>query len=397
MSSKVEVDRILAELEQANYRVTTVKPGQRQQRPQPPFITSTLQTTAASRLHYSPRQTMRLAQQLYEGIDLEGERVGLITYMRTDSPHVAPEAQQEARELIGTRWGEAYLPEQPPQYQAGSATAQEAHEAIRPTSVLRTPEAMRPHLDDHQARLYELIWRRFVASQMKPALFATLSVDILADKDYLFRATGRRLLFAGYLVVYTEEGDETDDQELPPLQARELLDLLKLLPEQHFTQPPPRYSESTLIKELEKNGVGRPSTYASIVSVIQDRNYVEKVEGRLKPTALGMVVCDALVDAFADIMQVQYTAGMEQQLDQIASGELAYRAMLEGFYSGFSSELEQAEKAMPQAVERALWADVPEALRQRVCPQCGKSATGAPERRGAFSRLLWIPRVSLHP
>jgi DNA topoisomerase-1 len=384
LSSKDQVDRILAELEQAQYRVTAVRPGQRQQRPQPPFITSTLQTTAASRLHYSPRQTMRLAQQLYEGIDLEGERVGLITYMRTDSPHVAPEAQQEARELIAARWGADHLPEQAPQYQAGSSAAQEAHEAIRPTSVQRTPEAMRPHLDDRQARLYELIWRRFVASQMKPALFATLAVDVLANTDYLFRATGRRLLFAGYLVVYTEEGDETGDQELPPLQEQELLDLLKLLPEQHFTEPPPRYSESTLIKELEKNGVGRPSTYASIVSVIQDRNYVEKVGGRLKPTALGMVVCDALVEAFADIMQVQYTAGMEQQLDQIAAGELGYRAMLEGFYKGFASELEQAGQAMPKAVERALWADLPEALRERACPQCGKPLQARLSDAGRF-------------
>ena len=374
LHQKEQLDEILPDLEKATYRVTAVRPGKRQQAPNPPFVTSTLQSAAAGALHLSPRQTMRLAQQLYEGIDLEGERVGLITYMRTDSPHVAPEAQAEARELIEARWGKEYLPDTPPQYRARSSQAQEAHEAIRPTSVQRTPEAMRAHLDRNQARLYDLIWRRFMASQMNPALYATLSVDILAAAKYLFRATGRQLLFPGHLVVYKEEQDQEaqNDQMPPTLELDEIVNLIKLLPEQHFTQPPPRYSEATLIKALEENGVGRPSTYASIVTVIQDRGYVEKVDRRLKPVTLGMIVCDTLVASFSDLMQPSYTAEMEAKLDQIASGDLTYVAMLETFWRVLQHELASAETSMPGAFQQALWADVPQDLAQKSCRACGK-------------------------
>jgi DNA topoisomerase-1 len=377
LQHKADVDTILRTLKGATYTVTRVQKGQRRRNPQPPFITSTLQSESSHRLRYSPRQTMRLAQQLYEGIDLEGERVGLITYMRTDSTHVAPEAQAEARDYIQSRWGKEYLPDKPPVYRRKVALAQEAHEAIRPTSVLRTPDAVRAHLTSQQARLYELIWQRFVASQMMPALYATLAVDITAARDYLFRANGSTLLFPGYLAVYTEmeeegEAQDADNQALPPLVEGEAVDLLKLLPEQHFTQPPPRYTESSLIKALESNGVGRPSTYASIVGVIQDRGYVIKVEGRLAPTDLGMVVCDALVATFEDIMDVGYTAGMEERLDRVAAGELGYVPMLTDFYSGFSPRVQAAGGAMPAAIQGALRAGLPADLQERTCPQCGR-------------------------
>ncbi len=382
-----DVDRILGVLEEATYTVSDVQVGQRRRSPQPPFVTSTLQAAASNRLRLSPKQTMRLAQQLYEGIDLEGERVGLITYMRTDSTHVAPEAQAEARALVQERWGAEYMPSKPPQYRTKAALSQEAHEAIRPTSALRTPEAMRRHLDRRQAALYELIWQRFIASQMAPALYDTIRVDITAAKDYVFRATGQRLIFAGYLAVYEEDdADEPDEgkQMLPLMAVGEGLDLLGLYPEQHFTQPPPRYSEATLIKELEANGVGRPSTYASIIGVIQDRGYVEKLRGRLAPTALGMVVCDTLVETFTDIVDIGYTAQMEAQLDRVAEGRLGYRQMLEGFYGPFEQELQRAEELVPQAVEKALAVSLPEEVRERACPECGRALQLRLSRAGRF-------------
>jgi len=375
LAKQEDVQHILDALAGATYAVTRVQKGERLRRPQPPFITSTLQAEAGRKLHYSPRQTMVLAQQLYEGIDLAGERVGLITYMRTDSTHVAPEAQAEARDYIAKRWGAKYMPAQAPVFKSRVALAQEAHEAIRPTSVLRDPESIRVHLTEQQARLYELIWRRFLASQMKPAVYATVTVDIVAARDYLFRANGSTLIFPGYTAVYTEGRDdeqEERDQPLPPLVEGEVVNLVKLVPEQHFTEPPPRYSEPTLIKALEANGVGRPSTYASIVTLIQERGYVIKAQGRLAPTALGMVVCDALVATFADIMDVGYTAAMEGHLDQVAAGELGYGAMLSDFYHGFRQELDGARELMPRAVEQALWAGLPADIRQRVCPKCGR-------------------------
>lgn len=373
-----DVQRVLDALQGATYTVTRVQKGTRQRKPQPPFITSTLQAEAGRKLHYSPRQTMRLAQQLYEGIDLEGERVGLITYMRTDSTHVAPEAQQEARRYVQEQWGDKYLPPKPPSYASKVALAQEAHEAIRPTSVLRTPDAMKVFLEPQQAKLYELIWRRFLASQMEAALYETLTVDVTAAKIYLFRATGSVLLFPGYLAVYAEGQDDEDKedeegaQKLPLLVEGEVVDLLKLIPEQHFTKPPARYTEPTLIKALEANGVGRPSTYASIVSLIQDRGYVLKSEGRLAPTDLGMIVCDALVATFADVMDVGYTAAMEKHLDEVAGGQLSYVGMLEDFYRDFSTEVQMATDAMSGAVEKALWVGLPPELAQRICPACGR-------------------------
>jgi len=255
------------------------------------------------------------------------------------------------------------------------ARAQEAHEAIRPTSVFRAPQAIRSFLTGPQARLYELIWRRFLASQMKPALYDTMTVDITAAVAYLFRAAGSTLIFPGYTVIYSEGQDEEKEppeQALPPLSVGEVVDLVRLLPEQHFTKPLPRYTEPTLIKALETNGVGRPSTYASMVGIIQDRGYVIKSERILAPTPLGMIVCDTLVATFSDIMDVGYTATMEGRLDEVAAGRVGYVAMLQEFYRVFRPELESAGQLMPQAVARALWAGLPDELRQRTCPRCGR-------------------------
>ena len=386
LHARARIDTILPILREATYTVTRVHKGKRQRRPQPPYVTTTLQADAGRRLGFSPRHTMRLAQQLYEGIDLEGERVGLITYMRTDSTHVAPEAQQEARDYIQSHWGADYVPAKPPTYKSKAALAQEAHEAIRPTSVNREPKRIKTHLTGPQARLYDLIWQRFLASQMNPARYATITVEITAATDYLFRATGQTLLFPGYLVVYTEaDSDEKNEtQTLPPLNQGEVVDLRKLLPEQHFTQPPPRYSEATLIKALEANGVGRPSTYASIVGIIQDRGYVIKEKRNLMPTGLGMVVCDALVASFTDIMDVGYTASMEQQLDEIASGRLAYGTMLSDFWGPFRIELDRAQVIMPPAVQAALLADLPAQLRSAKCPECGKPLQVRVSKVGKF-------------
>lgn len=384
LSSKDEVDRILQVLQEAAYVVTRAQPGKRQRKPQPPYITSTLQADAGARLKSDARRTMRVAQQLYEGVDVDGETVGLITYMRTDSTHVAPEAQEEARRYITEAWGADYRPDKPPVYRTKVANAQEAHEAIRPTSVLRAPEAIRHALSADQARLYELIWRRFVASQMSPARYDTMTVDVTAAEDYLFRANAQRMVFAGFLKALPDADAEEADRELPPLVKGEPLDLVELEPEQHFTQPPPRYTEPTLIKALEANGVGRPSTYAAIVSVIQERGYVRVDDRHLVPTDLGEVVCDALVATFPDIMDVHYTAHMETQLDRIAAGALEYLKMLQDFYGEFSAELAEAKAAIGPAVAAALARGLAEEVLTRTCPRCGKPLQVRLSKQGRF-------------
>jgi len=391
LSNKSEVDHILAELQSADYVVTRVEPGTRQRKPLPPFITSTLQAEAGSRLAFDARRTMRVAQQLYEGVDLGGEVIGLITYMRTDSTHVAPEAQQEARAYIGDRWGAVYLPDKAPVYQSKVANAQEAHEAIRPTSVVREPNAIKAYLTAEQMRLYELIWQRFVASQMKPAVYDTLTVDVTANRDYLFRANGQRLVFPGFLVAMPDKEPDEAVHPLPPLKRGEPLDLVELKPEQHFTKPPARYTEPTLIKALEANGVGRPSTYASIVTVIQDREYVRREGRQLVPTDLGFVACDALVATFPDIMDVGYTAQMETELDRIAAGELDYGSMMRGFYGPFSAELAAAKTAIGPAVEAALSQGVRSDLLLRTCPLCGKPLQVRLSKAGRFLGCTGYP------
>jgi DNA topoisomerase-1 len=345
---------------------------------------------------------MRIAQQLYEGVRLGEEgSVGLITYMRTDSTHVAPEAQQAAREVIEHYWGEAYLPDKPPTYKTRVKSAQEAHEAIRPTDPHRTPKQMREYLDDQQASLYELIWRRFVASQMKPALYdvTTALIPTAAARredplPYLFRAIGRVCVFEGFLKVYAQEKESTTDegehkdQVLPPLSAGEGLDLIELFAKQHWTKPPPRYTEASLIKELERRGIGRPSTFASMVAIILKRTYVRREGKVLIPTELGFTVCDLLVAAFADLFDYGFTAHMEDQLDDIANGRAKRLATLREFWSGLSTALGEAETGMPRV---RLEAQAPQPTGGK-CPQCGSDLVRRQGRKGPFVGCSAYPK-----
>jgi DNA topoisomerase-1 len=341
-----------------------------------------------------------VAQQLYEGVDIgESDSVGLITYMRTDSVTVSKDSQIEARNYIVETFDQEHVPDEPPVYKTRSKTAQEAHEAIRPTSVLRTPAKVKKHLSRDLYRLYELIWLRFVASQMAPAIYDTVSVDIIAgDKSmalekrpYLFRAAGSTLRFAGFLALYeeTEPADKPDDDnnKVPAdLIEQEVLDMLRLLPEQHFTQPPPRFSEATLVKELEENGIGRPSTYASIISTIQSRGYVEVEDKRLLPTEIGELVTDLLVEHFPDVMSVDFTAQLEDELDEIAEGK-PWVPVMNSFYDRFTQRLIQADKAIEKV---DVGAREPE-LVGRDCPTCGSPLVYRESRYGRFIGCSTFP------
>ncbi len=373
------VTPVLKELEAAEYVVDSIKLGQRRRSAAPPFTTSTMQQEASRRLGFTARRTMGIAQQLYEGIDIgTGDEVGLITYMRTDSTNVAEQAQKEAATFIAEYYGADYLPETPNLYTRKVKGAQEAHEAIRPTSVFRTPDSLKEHLSNEQLRLYTLIWQRFVASQMAPAVYDTIRVDVLAgpkgssngNKPYLFRASGSTVRFPGFLAVYADYIDEDNpaDQDLnrlfPPLVEGELLDLIKLLPQQHFTQPPPRYTEASLVKALEEYGIGRPSTYAPILNTIQQRGYVRRENKRLFPTETGIIVNDLLVQYFAEIVDVSFTARMEDNLDRIASGEQDWVPVLRDFYWPFKAEVESARVRAPNV-------DLGDENVGRDCPRCG--------------------------
>lgn len=373
------VKPILADLEAAEYIVNKIKIGQRKRKAAPPFITSTLQQEASRRLGFTARKTMRVAQQLYEGIDIgNGGEIGLITYMRTDSTHISTQAQDEARQFIVETYGQDYLPKKPNVYTKKAKGAQEAHEAIRPTSVMRTPESLKPYLNRDQQRLYRLIWQRFVASQIAPAVYGTIRVDVLAgepgasmeDRPYHFRATGSTLRFQGFLAVYADAPDEDNppdedlDRLFPPLVEGDLLDLLALLPEQHFTQPPPRYTEASLVKALEDYGIGRPSTYATILNTIQNRGYVVRDGKRLLPTEMGLVVNDLLVEHFPEIVDVNFTAHMENDLDQIAEGQQEWVPVLHEFYEPFKAEVEWAREHVPNV-------ELGDEEIGRDCPECG--------------------------
>jgi DNA topoisomerase-1 len=358
-----EALRLKAILEQCAYRVIDVRRKDVVRNPHPPYITSTLQQDASRRLGFNPKRTMKIAQELYEGLEVGDEgTVGLITYMRTDSTNVAESAQKEALEYIAQKFGEPFLPPRPRVYSKKVAGAQEAHEAIRPTKTFREPEAIRQFLNNEQYRLYDLIWKRFVASQMASAIFDTTAVDIQATPpnpaanapaDYLFRANGSLLKFAGYLAVYgrsagDEDEEDDSDRRLPLLSKGEPLDLLGIYPEQHFTEPPPRYTEATLIKALEQRGIGRPSTYAPILSNVQERGYLEQVENRrLKPTELGFVVNDLLVAHFTEIVDPGFTAQMEEKLDAVEEGKQDWVKLLREFYDPFKQTLERAAEQMP--------------------------------------------------
>lgn len=381
IETEAQAKALVSVLEQARYSVLRIERGERRRTPPPPFITSTLQQVASRRLGFSPTRTMRIAQQLYEGVDIGEEgTVGLITYMRTDSPRVSEVAQEQAREFIRQTYGDTFLPSKPRQYKARK-TAQEAHEAIRPTSVFRKPEKVRPYLDADQFALYTLIWQRFVASQMADALYDTLTVEVLAKSpqpatdgdapewlrgvdEFLFRATGRALKFAGWLTVYGADEDEEGEEgiNIPELAEGELLRLLGLTPEQHFTKPPARYTQATLVKALEELGIGRPSTYAPTVDTIVKRGYVELRGKQLIPTPLGTLVCERLVQFFPDLLSVGFTAQMEERLDEVEEGKRDWRETVQHFYEPFKEALTHAERHMDKEGDTET---------DQVCPLCG--------------------------
>ena len=393
---KTEADsrQVTDALQGATYSVARVDRKDRMRRPAAPFTTSTMQQEASRKLGFNARRTMSVAQQLYEGLDVGEGPVGLITYMRTDSTNVAVSAQAEARELIGQRYGPEYLPEQPPKYTSRSKNAQEAHEAVRPTSVMRVPEDMKEYLDRDQYRLYDLIWKRFVASQMENAVFDATTVDIEAQQIYLFRATGAIVKFSGFLKVYEEghdegetvsEEDEGRDRRLPELTAGELLDLLRLIPAQHFTIPPPRYTEASLIKALEEDGIGRPSTYATIMTIIQSRNYVVREGKQLRPTPLGLQVNDMLVNNFPHYIDVGFTARVEDDLDSIETGEREWRPVLHEFYDPFKGAVAQAADTIPQ-MERVI------EYTGEMCPECSSPLAYKDGRFGRFIGCTNFPK-----
>ncbi|MBK8575495.1 MAG: type I DNA topoisomerase [Elusimicrobia bacterium] len=368
---KGAVDAVLADLKGASYAVASVEPKERRRSPAAPFTTASLQQDSSRRLHYSVSRTMVIAQQLYEGVEVapgEGP-VGLITYMRTDSVQVARVAQSEAAEFIKKTYGQDHLPAKPRTYKTKSKSAQEAHEAIRPSQPSRTPESVRAFLDPDQFKLYELIWRRFMASQMADAIYDTVTADISAQK-YLFRAAGHTLKFPGYLAVYGEVADEDAKKDgdesstaLPPLSAGDPLDLKELRPEQHFTEPPPRYNEASLVKTMEEHGIGRPSTYAPIMHTIVDRGYVRLEERRFFPSSLGRVVDGQLLVHFPEIVNVDFTAKMEDSLDEIAAARAEGEEVLKNFYGPFEAEIQKAGTAMEKIEIK------PEASDEK-CPKC---------------------------
>jgi len=392
IGSREEAERTVSQLEDRSYAVAQVRKKEVARQPAPPFITSTLQQEAWRKLRFTAKHTMAIAQQLYEGLPIgEVGTVGLITYMRTDSVRVAPSAVEETRAYIKEKYGDNFLPPRPRIFARRVKGAQEAHEAIRPTSVRREPASIKRYLTRDQFRLYELVWKRMVSSQMSPALLDTTSIDIEAkgekgEKPYLFRATSSRTKFPGFTILYSEGKDEAEDDKgkgpLPELVKGEPLELLGLFPEQHFTQPPPRYTEATLVKALEERGIGRPSTYAPILSTIQERGYVTRDGGRFCPLELGFLVSDILSEHFPDIVDLGFTAQMEEGLDQIARGEREWVPFLQEFYDPFEKTLKTAKEQMTK---------IPDEPTDEVCPICGRAMVIKVGRFGKFIACSGYP------
>ena len=385
LHSEEEVNAVVSAVEHAPFSVRGVKRQDKQRNPAPPFTTSTLQQEASRKLNMTPRRTMSIAQQLYEGVDIAGEgTVGLITYMRTDSLRLSDEATAAAKSFILGRYGQEYYPGRARVYKAKSG-AQDAHEAIRPSDVNLTPEDVKKDLTSEQYRLYKLIWSRFLACQMAAAVYDSVTIDV-ESAGYTFRANHSAIKFSGYMAVYVEGKDEEEDEfqsPLPDLKEGESLDLRKLNRDQHFTQPPARYTEATLIKALEEKGIGRPSTYAPTVSTILDREYVVKEGKYLRTTPLGEVVTGLMKDKFPDIVDTAFTAHMEEQLDEVETGKVNWRELISGFYGGFEKELQQAEKDLDG--ERI---KVPDEVSEEICPKCGRNLV---IKSGRFGRFLACP------
>lgn len=376
LKSKDEVDHILSDLEKSSYSIIDLKKKDKQKKAPAPFVTSTLQRTASNRFGYSAKQIMMLAQQLYEGIEIDGkDSVGLITYMRTDSLNLSKTFVDSARSYLTDTLGDKYIPDKAKVYKTKSKGAQEAHEAIRPTNVELTPDKVKSSLNPKQFKIYQLIWQRAVASQMNPAILEATTIDIEDDsKKYIFRANGSVIKFDGFLKIYPTK---TEENFLPELEVGNKLNLEKLNPEQHFTQPPARYSEATLIKVLEEHGIGRPSTYAPTISTIIARNYVEKIERRLQPTEVGLLVNDVLVKHFPKIVDYEFTASMEDELDQIAEGKLEWQKSIDKFYKPFITNLENK-------MENVSKKELTEEKTDEKCPKCGSPMVIKMGRFGKF-------------
>ena len=396
VTDKQQADAVLAALDGKDYTITKIEKGKRRRQPAPPFITSTLQQDASRAFGFSATRTMRAAQTLYEGVDIAGHgTVGLITYMRTDSLRIAAEAQAAAKTFIADRWGEGYVCKTPRKWKSRSATAaQDAHEAIRPSMPELTPDEVEQSISGDTAKLYRLIWSRFMASQMADCIQDTVSASITAG-EYLFRASGFRVSFDGFTALYEESTDDTKKKEtaLPPLEEGQKLVLKKLTADQKFTQPPPLYTEATLIHALEENGIGRPSTYAPIITTIVDRGYVEKDQKKLKTTPLGQAVNTVMMEQFPDIVNVKFSADMEKKPDVVEAGEADWVKTIDEFYQGFEKSLEQAEKNMEG--KRIKVEDIPT---DEICEKCGRPMVIKSGRYGKFVACSGFPECrNAHP
>lgn len=387
LRNEAEVQQILQAIANSEYIVSEVKEKERQRHPAPPFITSTLQQEAARKLNFRAAKTMSVAQQLYEGVDLGKEgSVGLITYMRTDSTRISPVAQQEAREFIVAKYGKDYVPEAPRNYTRKSSNAQDAHEGIRPSSVARTPEDVKPYLSRDQYRLYKLIWERFVASQMASAVMDTMTVDIAAGQA-IFRAIGSKVKFPGFMKVYVEGNDDgvtEEDRLLPALSVGDKVKQQSIEPKQHFTQPPPRYTEARLVRALEEMGIGRPSTYAPTLETIQKRGYVAIEDKKFVPTELGELVIQLMAEFFPEILDVDFTAHMEEELDYVEEGKENWVKVLDTFYSAFEKRLEVAEEEMKEV-------EIQDEVSDELCDKCGKPMVYKMGRFGKFLACSGFP------
>jgi DNA topoisomerase-1 len=383
LKNEQQVSEIIEKVKNANYSVKKIKASEKRKTPAPPFITSSMQQEAARKIGFTTKKTMMVAQQLYEGIDVKGfGAVGLVTYIRSDSTRIAKEAQDEARSYIKERYGEKYVPQDLRVYKNKSAS-QDAHEAIRPTHINLEPDKIKESLNNDQYKLYKLVWERFVASQMASAIYDTVSIDITAD-NYLFKANGSKVKFLGFSAVYTEGRDEEAEEaesNIPEVVEGQKLGLKKLDPKQHFTQPPSRYTEATLVKTLEEKGIGRPSTYAPIITTIQARGYVEKEKKFLIPTELGKIVTEIMKNNFVDIVDVQFTAQLERKLDDIEEGDKKWVEVLKDFYSPFDDVLKKAEESIGRI-------DVPDEVTDIICEKCGRNMV---IKNGRFGKFLACP------